>query len=229
MNSHPYRTPLDMIAIEPAMANTAPMPLRRPPFDSFTIWLHWATALIVLAMFATAWLRSLSHDDALRATLLQAHRSLGLTIWVMTCFRLVWRVTNATMPPFPPTITDAHRRLVRWSECGLYAMLFVQPLTGLGATLFNGRPFALFAWRFAPLLSENRALSGVLHLAHECGAWAFAALVAGHAGAALVHHFVLRDDVLECMAPAIAPARHPEALEPAVVLSEKKLEASELH
>ena len=30
---------------------------RRPPFDSVTIWLHWATAFIVLAMFASAWLR----------------------------------------------------------------------------------------------------------------------------------------------------------------------------
>jgi cytochrome b561 len=180
-------------------------------------------------MFATAWLRSLSHDDALRATLLQVHRSLGVTIWVMTSFRLVWRLTNATMPPFPSTMTNAHRKLARWSEYGLYAMLFVQPLTGLTATLFNGRPFALFAWRIAPLLSENRALSGMFHLTHELGAWTFAALVAGHTAAALVHHFILRDDVLECMAPAIAPARHPEALEPAVILSKENLETGELH
>jgi cytochrome b561 len=209
MNSHLYRPPLDMIAIEPPRA--APTALRRQPFDGFTIWLHWATALIVLAMFATAALRSLSHDDTLRAPLLQVHRSLGLTIWAMTSVRLVWRLTNATMPPFPATMTNAHRKLVRWSELGLYAMLFVQPLTGLGATLFNGRPFALFGWRFAPLLSENRALSGVLHMMHEFGAWTFAALIAGHAAAAFVHHFILRDDVLECMAPAIAPARHPES------------------
>jgi len=214
MNSHLYRPPLEMIAGDRPIA-TARTIVRRP-FDSVTIWLHWTTALIVLAMFATAWLRSRSllHDDALRAALLQTHRSLGVTIWIMTVFRLVWRLTNATMPPFPPTMTNAHRSLVRWTEYGLYAMLFVQPLTGMGATLFNGRPFALFAWRIAPLLSENRALSSVLHLVHECGAWAFAALVAGHAAAALVHHFVLRDDVLKCMAPAIAPARrHPEQRE----------------
>jgi cytochrome b561 len=212
MNSHPYRPPLDMIAIDPPMAHTALPTLRRPPFDDVTIWLHWATALIVLAMFATAWLRSLSHDDASRLTLLQVHRSLGVTIWMATSVRLAWRLTNATMPPFPHTMTNAHRKLVRWNEYGLYAMLFVQPLTGLGATLFNGRPFALFARRIAPLLSENRALSGLFHLAHELGAWAFAALVVGHAAAALVHHFILRDDVLACMAPAIAPVRPPASL-----------------
>jgi cytochrome b561 len=200
-----------MIAIDPAMANTASPTPQRQPFDSVTLWLHWATALIVLALFATAWLRSLSHDDSLRATLLQSHRSLGITIWMMTSVRLVWRLTSATLPPFPRTMTHAHRRLVRWSEYGLYAILFTQPLTGLGATLFSGRSFALFAWRIAPLLSENRALSSVFHMAHEFCAWAFAALVAGHAVAALVHHFILRDDVLACMAPAIAPGRHSEA------------------
>jgi hypothetical protein len=33
-------------------------------------------------------------------------------------------------------------------------------------------------------------------------------LVIGHAGAALFHHFVLRDDVLQCMA-SVMPAERP--------------------
>jgi hypothetical protein len=44
-------------------------------------------------------------------------------------------------------------------------------------------------------------------LAHQLGAYAFGALVIGHAGAALFHHFVLRDDVLQCMAPVMTPER----------------------
>jgi hypothetical protein len=41
-------------------------------------------------------------------------------------------------------------------------------------------------------------------------------LVVGHAAAALFHHFVLRDDVLQCMAPVVPAARSlPEYL-PAV-------------
>jgi hypothetical protein len=37
-----------------------PMGTRRRPFGSVTICLHRATALLVLAMFASAWLRSLA-------------------------------------------------------------------------------------------------------------------------------------------------------------------------
>ena len=48
-------------------------------------------------------------------------------------------------------------------------------------------------------------LQAALHFSHELGAWALAALAVGHAAVALFH-FVLRDDVLECMAPVIAKA-----------------------
>jgi cytochrome b561 len=69
------------------------------------------------------------------------------------------------------------------------------------ATIFGGRPFALFLWRFPPLAARDETLQAAFHLSHELGAWALAILTIGHAGAALFHHFVVRDDVLECMAP----------------------------
>jgi hypothetical protein len=74
---------------------------RRPPFDNVTICLHWATVLIVLALFTSAVLRlRLTRDDASKVILLQIHRSLGVTVWVVTALRLAWRQTNAKLPPF---------------------------------------------------------------------------------------------------------------------------------
>ena len=52
----------------------------------------------------------------------------------------------------------------------------------------------------------KQALRATFHLTHELGAWTLGTLAAGHAAAALIHHFVLRDDVLECMEPMIDPA-----------------------
>jgi cytochrome b561 len=187
-----------------ANADRTPIGARRPPFDSVTIGFHWATVLIVLAIFATAWLHSKSHDDVVKAILLQTHRSLGVTIWVATVLRLAWRLTNATLPPFPSNMTEIHRAVVKVSEYCLYALLLIQPATGLADTLFRGRQFALFLWRIPPLLPTDASLRHAFQLAHQLGAYAFGALVVGHAGAALFHHFVLRDDVLQCMAPVIA-------------------------
>jgi cytochrome b561 len=176
-------------------------------------------------MFTSAWLRSQSQDEAFKAALLQIHRTLGVTIWVTTSFRLAWRLTQAKLPPFSVTMTGAHRTVVRWSEYCLYGLLLVQPVTGVGATLFSGRPFALFLWRIAPLFQEDRALRTMFHLAHEVGAWALAALIAHHAVAALIHHFVLRDDVLECMAPMIATQRSASKLIPISIMGKGNIEA----
>lgn len=184
-----------------------PPDARRLPFDSVTIRFHWATVLIVLGMFVTAWLHAQSHDAVLKAALLQTHRSLGVTIWLITVLRLAWRLTHAKLPPFPSTMTSIHRAIVKASEYALYALLLIQPITGMGDTLFRGRPFDIFFWQIPPLVATNAALRDAFQTAHQFGACAFGALVVGHAAAALFHHFVFRDDVLQCMAPVITTAR----------------------
>jgi superoxide oxidase len=209
----------DMSASEAPSADTLPTIARRPPFDSVTICLHWATVLLVLAMFASAWLHSHTQDDVLRPVLLQIHRSLGMTIWIATAFRLAWRLTNAKLPPFPANMTKVHRAIVHLSEYGLYALLLGLPATGLGATLFSGRPFALFLWQIPQLAPHDKALWAMFHLAHEIGAWALGALAAGHAAAALFHYLVLRDDVLQCMAPVTATARRKQEFSPGRVIA----------
>jgi cytochrome b561 len=207
MNSLPRRESAPRPDLAPvrhqAWADDARINARRPPFDRITISLHWATVLLVLTLFASAWLHALAaarHDDVAPA-LLQIHRSFGVIVWVMTVLRLAWRLSNATLPPFPITMTRLQRATVKSSEYGLYALLLAQPVTGLLTTIFGGRPFALFIWRFPPLAARNESLQAAFHLAHELGAWTLAVLILGHAAAALFHHFVARDDVLECMAP----------------------------
>ena len=75
-----------MIPSKSSSANAMPVDARRLPFDRVTIAFHWATVLIVLAMFATAWLYVRTHDAVLKAILLQTHRSMGLTLWRRRCF-----------------------------------------------------------------------------------------------------------------------------------------------
>src|SRR6476660_3987847 len=168
----------------------APKNVRRPPFDRLRIGLHWGTALLVLALFASAWLHALTEVQQSNFTpvLLQIHRSCGVIIWVVTAVRLAWRLTHASLPPFPTQMTKLHRATVKLTEYGLYALLLGQPATGLLATLFGGHPFALYLWQFPALMPRDLTLQAAFHFWHELGAWAFACLVMGHAAAALFHH-----------------------------------------
>ena len=183
--------------------------LRRPPFDALTITLHWITVLIVLALLGSGLLHGAVEGRSWASPLLKVHRSLGVALWIITVFRLTWRLTGAYFPPFPGSMTALHRLGARLSEYGLYALLLIQPATGAAQTILLGQRMDLIAWSIPPVAARDMTLAGMLHGAHEIGAWCMIVLVGLHAAAALVHHFVLRDDVLEAMAPVLRRARTP--------------------
>lgn len=194
------RQPVDMAS--PARA--------RPPFDTLTITMHWITLLVVLTLFGSGVLYGQVEERSWAPTLLRVHRSLGVMIWTLTVLRLSWRVTGARFPAFPASMTPLHQLAARLSEYGLYALLLLQPATGVAQTILRGRPFEVFAWSIPPLVARDLALVGIFRTAHEIGAWCLFALAGLHAAAALVHHFILRDDVLETMAPALRRKSTPD-------------------
>lgn len=89
------------------------------------------------------------------------------------------------------------------SEYALYALLVLQPATGMAHSLLRGRPFDLLGVTVPALLPRLFDLSEQFHELHEWGAWALAVTVGLHGSAALFHHIVLKDDVLESMLPAV--------------------------
>lgn len=184
----------------------------RTSFDGVTMTFHWVTLILVLGLLTTALLHAKLHDDAARALLLQIHRSFGVTVWMTTALRLFWRMTNAQLPPFADDMGNLHRHAVQKSEYCLYALLLIQPLSGLGATITRGRAFDLFWWHIPSLMHHYPTVQIAFFRGHRIGAWTLILLVTGHAVNALVHHFVLRDDLLRRMAPAIRN-RRPAAFE----------------
>ncbi len=180
----------------------------RTSFDAVTIAFHWVTLILVLGLLTTALLHAKSHDDATKALLLQIHRSFGVTVWVTTALRLLWRITNAQLPPFADDMSNLHRHAVQKSEYCLYALLLIQPLSGLGATITRGRAFDLFWWHIPPLMQHYPAVQAAFFRGHRIGAWTLILLITGHAINALVHHFVLRDNLLRRMLPVIRNRQH---------------------
>jgi len=171
-------------------------------FDQTSIVLHWLTVLFIVVQFVSVWLReAVDHETSFAVALLTVHRTMGALTWVVTLARLVWRRNFADLPPFPPSMPKLQQSIAKANEYGLYALLLVQPITGLGNVLFHGRPFALFIWEVPALLAPDPAIRSLFVKAHEFGAKALAVLIGLHAGAALFHGLMLRDGVLQRMLP----------------------------
>ncbi len=179
----------------------------RAPFDFFTVSLHWLTVVLVSAQLLTGYAMALRPD--LIPPILFMHRSMGGIVFAATALRLLWRQSFARFPAFPDGMPRALQWLATKSEHVLYALLLLQPVTGFSASVLRGRPFDILLFHVPALVSGNMDLWLVLQATHRAGAYALAALAAGHAAMGLIHHFLLRDDVLVMMAPWVNPrSRH---------------------
>ena len=181
-----------------------PLRFRREPFDLVVIAIHWVTAAAVSAMFAFALSIDAAPDVATQILLLTLHRSLGMLIWALTAFRLAWRSKKAKLPPWPAGMPTLQRWMAKLNEYALYALLLIQPATGLLQSLYRGEAFALWTWTVPPLLHHDEVKVKLFESVHSAGAWALAGLVGIHAAAALFHLFVRRDGIFESMAPILS-------------------------
>jgi cytochrome b561 len=171
-------------------------------FDRTSIALHWLTVLLIASQFSTAWLReAVDKDSSAAAILLTLHENSGVLIWIVGTLRLIWRHSYAYLPPFPDHMPKIQRRIATLNEYGLYTMLLLQPITGLGRVLLRGKPFDLFFWKVPALIEPNETLHRAFAEAHELGAKALVLLIGLHVGAALFHYVILRDGVLQRMSP----------------------------
>jgi polyisoprenoid-binding protein YceI len=87
----------------------------------------------------------------------------------------------------------------------LYLLMFAVPLSGWLMSSAKGFQTVWFGVLPLPdLLDKNKELGDLLKEVHEALNFGMAGLVLAHAGAALKHHFIDRDDVLARMLPFLA-------------------------
>jgi cytochrome b561 len=84
----------------------------------------------------------------------------------------------------------------------LYLLLIVQAGLGFGLRWVQGETFSFFGLFSVPaLIAPNRGLERVLETWHNITAWTLIYLVAGHAAAALIHHYAAKVGILRRMLP----------------------------
>jgi cytochrome b561 len=175
---------------------------------------HWATALLLIGSYATAWTISgtTTNEDLQRLSLM--HRSFGVEILGLTAVRFVVRRRSRVLP-LPEDVPGLQRFAARLNVLALYALLFLQPLLGVVASMLHGDKIRLLGGVVVPdLLPVDRALAHSLFEAHGTVALLLLGLIGMHVLAALYHHFVRRDDVLATMLPGMHPSPPRRSLTP---------------
>jgi cytochrome b561/polyisoprenoid-binding protein YceI len=204
-------------------------------YTAVAIVLHWAIAAAILSNLLIGWwMKSAIGETATQARAIaafQLHKSIGLTVLLLTMLRLLWRVSHKP-PPLPTGMARWERFAARGTHWVFYILMVLVPLSGwtyVSAQWADGKPlnvptlwFGLFQ---VPHLFDAHAMTdaaraAVSHrnaAAHCYLAWSMAGLFVLHVAAALKHHFRNRDRVLSQMLPVLTPpdGTRPPPSEPA--------------
>jgi len=171
-------------------------------YDRVLKGVHWASLLLVATSYAAVWSSHAVASKEQATLLVQLHRSVGVTILALTLFRLAWR-WGAQIPALPAELPVVQKFAARATEYALYALLLAQPVLGILHTNARGRRVDFFfVGQLPPVVGPDKALAREAMAAHEVAAYLLLVLIAMHAAAALFHHFVRRDDVLNAMLPS---------------------------
>ncbi len=176
-------------------------------YDPVSRAFHWITAIVVTIAFilGPGGFGRLMHqgvDPATRSDIVW-HETLGILVFVLTTFRLVWLAFRPSAPVF--AMAGWMHLASRLAHLALWALLLALPLTALLALGSEGHPLTLLGGLrldtmplIAPLPIARLVDWGDVHkLLGDAIMW----LAGLHAAAALYHHFVLRDGVLSAMLP----------------------------
>jgi cytochrome b561 len=161
--------------------------------------IHWATALLIVGALVLAWTIDDLPLSPRKLRLINYHKWAGLSVLWLLVLRAGWRMTHRP-PDLPATMTALQQRLAGAAHLLLYLLLATVPMLGWALSSAKGFPVVYLGVVPLPdLLPKDKAAADLLHAVHETAAWTLVVLAAGHAAAALKHHFVDRDDVLRRM------------------------------
>jgi cytochrome b561/polyisoprenoid-binding protein YceI len=190
------------------------MAASRTRYTTVAIVIHWLIAAAIIFQIILGWRMGDGPKGPTTYALFQLHKSIGITILLLSLLRLAWRLVNPA--PLAPADQPRWERIAaKVVHVGFYVIMIGLPLTGwiMVSASRTGIPTLLYGvipWPHIPGLPELAA--GPKHAWHEAGELGHGLLVkltyvllALHLGAVAKHQILDRDAVLAHMAPGARP------------------------
>jgi cytochrome b561 len=161
--------------------------------------LHWLMAALLIAMLFIGVSMVASLENYHR--LVSIHRPLGILILILAVVRLITRWLTDS-PALPATMPKAERVVAKLSERFLYALFIALPLVGWAMLSAGNYPIVMFGQvHLPPIVPASPLVYAALRKTHTILAYLLFLAFAAHLGAILFHTLVLRDGLLNRMAP----------------------------
>ncbi len=175
-------------------------------YNAISVLLHWTIALLIIGLLSMGFVMTRMGDDqlSLKFELYQWHKSFGVTVLLLTCLRLGWRLSHSTPAPLE---TGFRKTAAHITHIVLYALTFMVPIAGWAMVSVSpwNIPTVLFdlvTWPHIPGLPNmdgKAEAEATLKQTHALLAYGAAALVLLHVAAALQHQFWFKQAIFRRM------------------------------
>ena len=170
-------------------------------YGATLIKMHWLMVILMAAVFASIEARALIEKGTeLRDLFKMWHFMLGLLVLILVAIRIYLRCAQVT-PKITPPLSTMQAYGAKAAHLILYTFMIAMPILGWFVLSAKGRVIPFFGLELPALIPYDKPFSKILEGWHEdIGSWGYY-LIALHAIAALVHHYVKKDNTLIRMLP----------------------------
>lgn len=179
------------------------MPLRNDDrrYGALAQGLHWLIAALIIALFGIGWVMEDMPLGPDKIRIYNIHKSIGVTVLALMVIRLAWRWISPP-PPLPAHMPAWEQTAAKATHVLIYLLVFAQPIIGILHSNAANFPVVVFNTLILPsVIAPDEELKKLLVGAHHWLANVIAVLILLHIGAALRHHFMIKDDILRRMLP----------------------------
>ena len=174
---------------------------RTTKYGLLSISLHWLIFLLMVAVYFTIEIRGvIPKEEPVRDTLKLLHYLLGLSILALFVPRLINSLKSVT-PNIEPPHSHQQKVLASFVKFALYVMMIGMPLSGWLMLGTEGKTVSFLGIDLPMLIGEKKWLAWVFHELHELGGTVGYLLIGLHILAALIYHYVIKDNTLKRMLP----------------------------
>ena len=163
-------------------------------YGSISKIFHWLSAALLFFQIPLGFYLVDMDFSEKRVTIESIHVTLGLGLFYLTLFRLIYKTFNPT-PALQNSIFPGQKIIAKLNHIFLYIAVLVITISGALKKLYNGEELDVFFFNLE--IKDNFELAEIFYEIHIIGNYILVTLITLHISAAIIHKVLFKENLLK--------------------------------
>ena len=155
---------------------------------------HWLSAAVLIIQIPLGFYLVDMDFSEKRLTVESLHVTLGISIFYLTLFRLIYKTINPT-PSLQKSIFTGQKLIAKLNHYLLYISILTITISGALKKLYNGEELDIFFSKIE--IKDNFELADIFYEIHIIGNFTLIGLITLHILAVIVHKLFFKENLLK--------------------------------